>query len=400
MRVAFISADSGVPVFGCKGCSIHAQEIIRALLAHGADVHLFASNLGGKPLPGLEKVHTMALPYKNEQSSEMHERMSLAMNCDLRSVLEQSSPFDLIYERYSLWSFAGMEYARATGVPGVLEVNSPLIEEQGKYRKLMNCAGAERVAQKVFLDAEILLAVSNGVADYLYRFQNTRDRVHIVANGVNPDRFPENLVPSYPNEHGAFTIGFVGSLKLWHGLVHLVEAFALIHQRVPNSRLLIVGDGPEKKNLERELSTRNLGRAVHFTGAVAPDDVPGWLASMDIAVAPYPPQDHFYFSPLKIYEYMAAGLPVVASRIGELAELIEDGENGMLCPPGDAQALAAAIYRLSCDRQFCARLGRAARATVLPHYSWEQIVRRILQLVGLKRLFLYKKHLRQLNGPA
>ncbi|MGH7455065.1 MAG: glycosyltransferase family 4 protein, partial [bacterium] len=267
MRVAYISADSGVPIFGCKGCSIHAQEIIRALLAHGADVHLFASNLGGKPLPGLEKVHTIELPYKNEQSPERRERMSLAINRDLRSVLKQSSPFDLIYERYSLWSFAGMEYSCATGAPGVLEVNSPLIEEQGKYRNLINRTSAERVAQKVFRDARILLAVSNGVADYIYRFQNTRDRVHVVANGVNPDRFPENLVPSYPNEHRAFTIGFVGSLKLWHGLIYLVEAFALIHQQVPNSRLLIVGDGPEKKNLESELSIRNLGRAVHFTGA-------------------------------------------------------------------------------------------------------------------------------------
>jgi glycosyltransferase involved in cell wall biosynthesis len=383
MRVAYISADSGVPIFGCKGCSIHAQEIIRALLAHGADVHLFASNLGGKPLPGLEKVHTTKLPYKNEQTPERHERMSLAVNCDLRSMLKQSSPFDLIYERYSLWSFAGMEYARVTGVPGVLEVNSPLIEEQGKYRNLINRNDAECVAQKVFRDAKILLAVSNGVADYVYRFQNTRDRVHVVANGVNPDRFPENLVPSYPNEHRAFTIGFVGSLKVWHGLIHLVEAFAAIHQRVPNSRLLIVGDGPEKKNLERELTTRNLGRAVHFTGAVAPDEVPGLLASMDIAVAPYPPQGHFYFSPLKVHEYMAAGLPVVASRIGQLAELITDGKNGILCPPGDAQALAAAMYRLSCDRKLCARLGRAARATVLPHYSWDQIVKRILRLAGI-----------------
>src|SRR5574341_1113254 len=100
MRVAYISADSGVPIFGCKGCSIHAQEILRALLAHGADVHLFASNLGGKPLPGLEKVHTIELPYRNEHSLEMRELVSLAINRDLRSVLKQSPPFDLIYERY------------------------------------------------------------------------------------------------------------------------------------------------------------------------------------------------------------------------------------------------------------------------------------------------------------
>src|SRR5262249_53202779 len=83
--------------------------------------------------------------------------------------------------------------------------------------------------------------------------------------------------------------------------------------------LLIVGDGPERPRLEADLCARGLRELTQFTGSVDSDEVPGLLASMEVAVAPYPKLASFYFSPLKVYEYMAAGLPIVASRIGQLA---------------------------------------------------------------------------------
>jgi glycosyltransferase involved in cell wall biosynthesis len=103
---------------------------------------------------------------------------------------------------------------------------------------------------------------------------------------------------------------------------------------------------------------------------------------MDVAVAPYPPQANFYFSPLKVYEYMAAGLPVVASCIGQLAELIRDGINGLLCPPGDPVALAEALERLRQEPGLRASLGRAARATAHRNYTWRAVAQRIFRLAG------------------
>jgi len=384
MRMAYVCADPGVPVFGRKGCSIHVQEVIRALQGHGVRVELFATRLDGDPPSGLETVRIhklLALP-KGELAAR--EQAALAANRDMHIVLEREGPFDLVYERYSLWSFAGMEYAKARGVPGLLEVNAPLIKEQAEYRGLVDFASAKRVAERVFAAATALIAVSEEIAAYLESYSTARGRVHVVSNGVNPDRFPADLKPSCPARTGTFTVGFLGTLKLWHGLPILVEAFARLHQHDPNSRLLVVGDGPERERLLADLSTHGLLEAVRLTGAVAPSQIPGLLASMDVAVAPYPQQSSFYFSPLKVYEYMAAGRAVVASRVGQLANLIEDGVNGLLCPAGDPIALAVALDQLRRAPELRARLGKAARVTVLRDHTWEVVAQYILQLAGLE----------------
>jgi glycosyltransferase involved in cell wall biosynthesis len=380
MRIAYVCMDRGVPVFGCKGASIHVQEIIRALLARGADIELFAAQLGDDSPPALEAVRVHHLPVLFHADRAVRERAAFAANSDLRAALERERPFDLVYERYSLWSFAGMEYARDTRTPSVLEVNAPLIEEQALHRGLCDHARAEQVRERVFADAGVLVAVSEAVAAYLERHPTTRGRVHVIPNGISPDRFPAGLEPSCPCGPDTLTAGFVGSLKPWHGLPILIEAFALLHARYPRSRLLIVGDGPERAKLEADAAAHGVTEAVHYTGAVAPSKVPGLVASMDVAVAPYPKLKDFYFSPLKVFEYMAAGIAVVASRMGQLTQVIRDGVNGILCPPGDAHALAAAMERLRCDPGLRARLGQAARASVLRDYTWDAAAERILRL--------------------
>jgi glycosyltransferase involved in cell wall biosynthesis len=383
MRVACVCADPGVPVFGLKGSSLHVQEVIRALRQLGASVELFATRLSGEPPADLTDLVIHSLPAVSRGDSAAREQACLAANGPLHEALFREGPFDLVYERYSLWSFAGMQYAREMGIPGLLEVNAPLIEEQAEYRGLVDRRGAEQVAERVFGDATALIAVSRGVRAYLERFPSVRGRVHVVGNGVNPQRFPLGMKPSLPRAPELFRVGFVGTLKPWHGLPVLIEAFARLHDRGPNTRLLVVGDGPERQNLMGDLAARGLLKAADFRGAVPMADVPGLLASMDAAVAPYPQRASFYFSPLKLYEYMAAGLPVVASRVGDLSELIEDSLNGLLCPPGDPIELAAALDRLRREPELRNRLGRIARETVLRSHTWEAVASRILRIAGL-----------------
>jgi glycosyltransferase involved in cell wall biosynthesis len=384
MRIAYVCADLGVPVFGRKGCSIHVQEVLRALVGQGAQVDLFAFRTEGEPPAGLSSIRLHSLFPAPKGDCAERERAALAANHNVRDRLEHEGPFDLVYERYSLWSFAAMEYSREHGTPGLLEVNAPLIEEQAEYRTLIDRAGAEQVAGRAFRAATAIVAVSDEVAAYLRRWPDTHGRVHVIANGVNPERFSMRCAAALAPHDGTLTIGFLGTLKRWHGLSTLVDAFGRLQERSGKARLLIVGDGPERESVAADLAARKLTPYVHFAGSVAPDDVPAWLASMNVAVAPYPRLDSFYFSPLKVYEYMAAGLPVVASRIGQLAELIQDGVNGLLVAPGDAGALADALDCLRLEPALRKRLGRAARATVLRGHTWKAVVERIYELAALE----------------
>ncbi|HVG00160.1 MAG TPA: glycosyltransferase family 4 protein, partial [Chloroflexia bacterium] len=310
IRVAYVCADAGIPVFGSKGASVHVQEVTRALLGRGARVTLFAARTGGQPPEGLEGVTVCDLPSLAHGERADRERAAFEANGRVREAISQGGPFDMVYERYSLWSYAGMEYAHERGIPGLLEVNAPLIEEQAEHRGLVHRELAEEVAERAFGAATALLAVSREVAAYLEAFPSARGRIHVVPNGVNPERFEGVGGTRDKEEVGTFTVGFVGTLKPWHGLPVLVEAFDLLCRHAQEARLLIVGEGPERETMQAELERRGLLRQARFTGAVAPHEVPQLLADMDVAVAPYPNRADFYFSPLKVYEYMAAGRPV------------------------------------------------------------------------------------------
>lgn len=383
LRIAYICTDPGVPVFGSKGCSVHVQEGLRALMGHEAEVTLFAQRLGDTPPADLASVRVRKLPRLSKASAWHRELDALVANNTLQDLLEREGPFDMVYERYALWGAAGMRFARAAGIPGVLEVNAPLIEEQRTHRTLIHEREAQEIAKQTFANASVLVAVSENVAQYIRSFEGTADRIQVIPNGVDTDRFTPDRPATCPGPQDSFTIGFVGSLKPWHGLNGLVDAFSTVHTYAPEARLLIVGDGPERVPLEAELTAKNLLDATHFTGAVTPEEVPGLVASMDVGVAPYPRLENCYFSPLKVFEYMATGLPVVASRTGQLEKLIDDGRTGLLYPPDDTAALAEALIQLADDAPLRSRLGTTARAAILNGHTWDAVGARILRHAGL-----------------
>ena len=377
MRIAYCCADPGVPIFGSKGASLHAQGVLGALASHGHEIDLFATRLGGDPPPALASIAVHLLPAVPRGDVGARERAALRANDALNYALAAARPFDLVYERYSLWSFAAMERARSLGIPGVLEVNAPLVEEQARHRTLVDRKAADAVADRVFAAASLLVAVSDGVAAYLRGRIELPDKVEVVPNGVDPDRF--QMSPP-PRQDRRFTVGFLGTLKAWHGLRVLVEAFSSLARDDSRARLLVVGDGPERPWLERDLAARGLSARARLAGAVAPAEVPALLAEMDVGVAPYPQLPDFYFSPLKVVEYMAAGVPVVASRLGEIDHLLSHGQAGLLCPPGDHEALSAALRRLRDDAPLRHQLAAAGRRTALAERTWNTIVDRILAL--------------------
>ena len=183
-HIAYLCADPGIPVYGNKGASIHVQNIIRAFIRAGHRVTLFANRIDGTPPPGLETVHLVPLSAPPKGDNETRARAILAAHDTITAAIAAHAPYDLLYERYSLWSDIGMRYAEAAGIPSVLEVNAPLIDEQRTHRELVLPAEAETIAKSAFSRARELIAVSPGVAAYLKNWPHRR--ITTLANGVQP----------------------------------------------------------------------------------------------------------------------------------------------------------------------------------------------------------------------
>lgn len=378
MKAAYVCTDPGVPVFGAKGGSVHVQSVLRALLARGVEVTLFARRLGGEPPAGLESVPVRRLSKPPKGQTPERERFLLDANAEVRRQLEVEPGLDLIYERHALFAHGGMEYAREAGIPGLLEVNAPLVEEQQRFRTLGFVDEAEESRHRCFAAANSLLTVSRPLGEWAA--SRTATPVHVVPNGVDTSLFGPSVRATRPAEKGVITIGFVGSLRPWHGVEVLAESFRRLRTRGVPVRLLIVGDGPMRESIESACTS--CIDDVLFAGAVQPEQVPGLLASVDIAVAPYPRMDDFYFSPLKLFEYMAAGVGIIASSSGQVADVIEHDRTGLLVEPGSPEALLDALSRLVEDRALCRRLGSAARKAAADRHGWDSVVGRVLALAA------------------
>ncbi|WP_434966871.1 glycosyltransferase family 4 protein [Janibacter indicus] len=402
-RVAYVSTDPGVPVFGSKGASVHVQAVVRELLRRGTEVHLVTARLGGDLPRGLGGVVVHELPRITGTPGREREesaRRSARAAADVLARVHSDTPLDLVMERYSLWSDAAMTWARACDVPGVLEVNSPLVDEQAQHRVLADRVGAEAIARRSFDAADSVIAVSEPVARWVLDRTDNRN-VTVVPNGVDTryirpglegrpqaashlDQRGEPRAASHLDQQTPFVIGFVGTLKPWHGVEVLVEAFARLARTDDGTRLRLVGDGPQRAAIAAQAERLGVADRVDLVGAVAPERMPEELARMDLAVAPYPQLPDFYFSPLKLYEYLAAGLPVVASDIGPVGEVLDGGHLGVLVTPGDETELAAALAGLRSDAALRAELGDLGRRAAVSRHDWSLVVSRILTTVPVR----------------
>ncbi|MFN7915353.1 MAG: glycosyltransferase family 4 protein [Vicinamibacterales bacterium] len=371
MNVAYINADAGIPLFSGKGAAVHVRDVASALVAMDHAVHVFTARAGA-PAEG------WTIPFDcvtdgTTAGGAAAAPPAHASNARMRRVLDSRSAgaeakWDLIYERYSLWSYAGLAFARRRGLPFVLEVNSPLVVEQSRYRTLEHAVRARRVERYLFRGATRIVAVSSEVAEYVCAQGADPSRVVVAANGVDLGLYAGASV-STPGEE-RFTIGFLGSLKPWHGVDLLVETLEQLVARDARYHLRVIGDGPERARVEAALDARRLAGHATLVGQVDRHAVPAELAQVDCAVAPYPRLDDFYFSPLKVFEYMAAGRPIVASRIGQIESVLEDGETALLVEPGNPAALADAIHALRTDPATATRLATTARGRAFERHGW------------------------------
>lgn len=372
-RIAYVCVDPGVPVFGTKGASVHVQEIVRAWRNRGAEVTVYCTRPGNDIPADLRDLPVVVVPVAGEGSEREASQAAAAAELAERVVNDGAGA---VYERYSLFSDALARVVGRLRVPGFLEVNAPLIDEQRTHRTLHNEAAALTALRAQVAAATRTVCVSDPVTAWVQNrvAAEHHERIRTVANGVNVQRIrPASEAPGTP------VVAFVGTLKPWHGVETLIRAQA------SGSRewtLRIVGDGPQGPELRSLAASVNAD--VEFTGAVPPEMVPEVLAGCSIAAAPYPrtsADSDQYFSPLKIYEYCAAGLPVVASRVGQVPHIIDDGVTGLLVEPSDPSALAEALDGLAAAPLARAAMSSAARRAATEHHSWDTVLDRITEEV-------------------
>ncbi|MFQ5667445.1 MAG: glycosyltransferase family 4 protein [Candidatus Binatia bacterium] len=401
VHIAYVCADRGVPVGGRSGASTHVSELTRALVARGAELRIVAvrtRTAEGTPqaapvidLNAERLTRTMRhAVFTGAARAQVGaaEVYSLLLNQALSRALERlhrSWRVDAVYERYSLWGYAAAGFACAARLPYLLEVNAPLRQEQRRYRVLENASAAKTIESYLFRMADYVLVPSTQLRTYVTSRGAPPHRVRVVPNAADPARFRRSA-PSAARPKGAeFVVGFVGSLKPWHGLDVLVRTFRRLHRLSPAYRLLIGGEGPLRNELGRTLRRYGLQDAVTFCGEVNHEQVPALLARMHVAVAPYPRVAGFYFSPIKVFEYMAAGVPVVASDIGQLGEVLEHRKTALLHRPGAVDQMVAHIERLRRHPALAAQLARQARRLVCRRFTWQRNAGRVLALIAETR---------------
>ena len=340
---------------------MHLRSLATALVRRGHEVSVFCRRSDG-PETIDPAVLIRLLPDNESDHADW-----------LRSGLADAFA-EVVVERYSLSSGPAHEATRALGLPYVLEVNAPLVDEAARYRQLQDVEHRRSWEAGILASADAIIAVSEGIRQHALRLGVAAERVHVVHNGVDVARFAEGRGDAVRTKHGlgdAFVAGFCGSLKPWHGVDTLLRALASLP---PAARALVVGDGPQRRDLDLLSSTLALEGRIVFTGAVSQQLVPSYLAAMDVAVAPFSAQENFYFSPIKVAEYLAAGLPVLATRQGDLPEII--GDAGLLVPPDDVAALAQALATLIGDADLRRRLADAARKRSQA-FDWSLVASRV-----------------------
>lgn len=296
---------------------------------------------------------------------------------------------DFVYERYAFGNAAGILAARKLKLPLVLEVNSPMVEELSRTRGLSFPGLARKLENYIFQTADRVCVVTGVLGDMLCELGVERERLLVTPNGVDlalydyADRAAvraaarRDLGLGDGGGEDELILGFVGYYRDWHRLDLAIDA--LLRPELAHAKLVLIGEGPARDELERHAAARGAGHRLIFAGPRPHAAIPTLLPAFDVALIP---AINPYASPLKLHEYMAARLPVLAPDQPNLREVLTDGENALLLPPADGEALGDAVSRLALDADLRERLARAGRETIVERdMTWRGNARRVVEAV-------------------
>jgi glycosyltransferase involved in cell wall biosynthesis len=356
------------------GQGVHIEELVAAFRQAGHEVLVVGPGFYDQAAFGGES--RMVAMLRRRLRGPAAELAELAYNLLAYRRLHRSwKAFwpDLIYERCNLYFLAGTWLTRRTGTPLYLEVNAPLAEERRLHGGLALAALAARLEHSTWRAAARLLPVTAVLAERLALAGVDPARITVMPNGADPARFHARAEP--PGD-APVVLGFVGFVRAWHGLDRVIAGMAEPGGQAV--RLTVVGDGPVREALAAQAQALGIAERVHFTGVMAPEDVPSLVAGFDIALQPMATA---YASPLKIFDYMAAACAIVAPDQPNIREILTHDHDALLFDPTDAAGIWRSVQALAHDPLLRKRLGAAARSTLQRrNLTWAGNAARIVAL--------------------
>lgn len=306
----------------------------------------------------------------------------------LDGAVQNLKGYDLLHERYNLLSLGGVLAGKRLGLPLVLEVNADLLaqrELRGTPERGVRRVFARWATRLSFRAAARVICVSADLAHHLQRrWRVDAARLVVLPCAADTEAFGREgnaaAVRARLGLQQAPVVMWVGGFYEWHALDLLVAAFAAVRDRFPQARLVLVGDGETRGRIAAEVARLGLGEAVIMTGAVPHAAIPELVSVADVAVAPAPAMgaaEGGTGAPLKLFEYMAAGKPVVASAVVQARAVVEHEQTGLLVEPDDAAAFACAMEQLLAHPEKRRRLGENARRRAVERHSWQQYTRKL-----------------------
>jgi glycosyltransferase involved in cell wall biosynthesis len=365
------------------GQAVHIEELIAALTAQGHETLLVGP--AGLTRTGFGGSNPLVDRIKASIPAALYELMEVVYSIPaffrLRRAVKAFQP-DFIYERFSLFLFAGIWMRRLSGIPVLLEVNSPLFEERAKNDGLkLHRLG--RWSQRTIWNAvDYVLPVTRVLAATVRANGVPEERIAVIPNGINPQRFgaaPDRAAAkaALGLPPAATVLGFTGFIRGWNA-VHRVVDFVAAHADRLDLHYLVVGDGPAREALLAHAREKGVADRLTITGVVERDDVARHVAAFDIALLPALTE---YSSPLKLFEYMYLGRAIVAPATDNIREILTDGRDALLFDPQVSGAMEAAILRLCEDAALRRRIGAQAHATIgEKSLTWSRNAERVATL--------------------
>jgi glycosyltransferase involved in cell wall biosynthesis len=381
LRIAYLRSTPS-PGSAAGGAATHINGFVNAASKLGADVRIISNDY----IAGLDETKlTLVDPEPVGTTRAAFDlRNNLIFSAGVLREIE-GEPVDLIYQRYGRFTWAGVEAGLRADVPLFLEYNGSEVWI-GKHWDMSGMIPLLERFERLNLNAAArIFVVSEVERRNLLRLGIADEKIIVNPNGVDTERFRPDIGGVKARQElgikeGEILAGFVGTFGPWHGVLTLAEAIT----RMPDDRpvrFLLVGAGRFRDEVERTIRTAGRKDRVIFTGHLEHERVPALLDACDILLSPHVPLEdgsEFFGSPTKLFEYMAMGKAIVASRLGQIGDVLEDEEGGLLIEPGNAGQLAEAILRLSGSRDLRERLGNAARRAAVERHTWKQNAQRVI----------------------